>query len=144
MGIDGFSLSNLGLNINKTSSKMASEADWLALQGNENQIKDIEGLSKKQKTAKKDKDSAFNGGYYLPEDIERKQVYEPEVSLDKEEEEIDETTFENYHFRLNHEHMIEVFDSETNEIIRVICPDDAARVLMNVSDVPGIIFNKKV
>ena len=38
MGIDGFSLSNLGLNKNLTSAQLANEAESLARQSSENQI----------------------------------------------------------------------------------------------------------
>lgn len=131
---------------------MASEAEVIARRGNENQIKDIDGLSKKQKALKKDKDSGFNGLVYLPgfEDEEEQQDEEKQdkpASQDTDstnDEDINENTFSNYHFRLNSDHMIEVFNSETLEIIRTISPDDAAKVLLNLSDVPGFIVNESV
>lgn len=148
MGIDGFSLANLSLNINKTSSAMAAEAEILAREGNENQIKDVDGISKKQKTLRKDKDGAFNGGVYLPG--EEGEFLGDSMSEDGEdadgdesqEESLTEEELSSYHFRLNSDHMIEIFDSKSDEIIRVIRPEDAARVLMNVSDVPGFIVNE--
>ena len=61
MGIDGFSMSNLGLHRNTTSAQNAHEADFLARQNLENQISDMDGVSKREKAGKKDEDAAFNG-----------------------------------------------------------------------------------
>lgn len=148
MGIDGFSLSNLGLNINKTSSALASEADAVARQGNEHQIKDIDGVTKKSKAARKDKDGAFNGGVYTPgEDAQFKEAAENAAQNQDVEQppvESQNVDYSKYRFRYNMEQMIEIYDSQTDEIIRIISPDDAARVLMNVPDVPGFIVNEKV
>ena len=52
MGVDGFSIANTGLNINKTSSAMSSEAEALARLGNDVQIRDVDGVTKKAKTAR--------------------------------------------------------------------------------------------
>lgn len=144
MGIDGFSLSNLNLNLNKTSAAMASEADVIALQGNESQIKSIDGTSKKQKAARKDKDSGFGGTVILPGDAEELKTPQKKKKLQEKKIDLSDEELEKYHFRLNKEHMIEIFDSDTDEIIRTITPEDAAIVLMNISEVPGIIFNKKI
>lgn len=144
MGIDGFSLSNLNLNINKTSSAMATEADVLALQGNENQIKSVDGSAKKQKTARKEKDAGFGGMVILPGDEEELEGTSPREKKETKQIDFSDEDIEKYHFRLNKNHMIEIFDSETDEIIRTITPEDAAAVLMNITEVPGIIVNKKV
>ena len=53
MGVDGFSIANTGLNINKTSSAMSSEAEALARMGNDVQIRDVDGVTKKQKQQEK-------------------------------------------------------------------------------------------
>ncbi len=144
MGIDGFSLSNLNLNLNKTSAAMASEADVLALQGNESQIKSVDGSSKKQKAARKDKDAGFGGTVILPGDEEAFEQKETKNNSPDKKIEISAEELEKYHFRLNKEHMIEIFDSLTNEIVRTITPEDAAAVLINITEVPGIFFNKKI
>lgn len=51
--------------------------------------------------------------------------------------------FSKYHFRLNKEQMIEIYDSQTGQVLRVISPEDAMKVFVNFADVPGVIVNKK-
>ena len=54
MGLDGFSLSNLGLNKNLTSAQLANEVDATARQSLENQIADVDGVGKREKVGKKE------------------------------------------------------------------------------------------
>lgn len=145
MGVDGYSIANTGININKTSSTLSSEAEILARQGNEVQIKDIDGLSKKAKTARKDREAGFNGMVYLPGQEEDAEPQEQENQGKKKQNHPKKTKedFSNYHFRLNKQHLIEIYDSKTNEILRTITPEDAVKVLVNLADVPGFIVNKK-
>lgn len=39
--------------------------------------------------------------------------------------------------------MIEIYDSQTGQILRTISPEDAMKVFVNLADVPGVIVNKK-
>ena len=50
MGIDGFSMSNLGINRNMSSAQLANEAEATAKQALENQMADVDGVGKKEKT----------------------------------------------------------------------------------------------
>ena len=59
MGLDGFSMSNLGMYNRLTSAQMANEAEFLAMQGNGSDIKDIEALSNKSGIARKENDYLF-------------------------------------------------------------------------------------
>lgn len=147
MGVDGFSIANTGLNINKTSSAMSSEAEALARLGNDVQIRDIDGVTKKAKTARKDRDAGFNGMAYLPENNDENEEEEQPETPQKKGRYKKRTNiaedFSKYHFRLNKEQMIEIYDSQTGQILRVISPEDAMKVFVNLADVPGVIVNKK-
>ena len=83
MGIDGFSMSNLGLNRNLTSAQLANEAEMTANQALENQIADVDGVGKKEKAGRKDPDAAFNGT--IPFIGEPKDDDEQEDGPDEEE-----------------------------------------------------------
>ena len=126
MGIDGFSMSNLGLNRNLTSAQMANEAEATANQALENQIADVDGIGKKEKAGRKDPDANQGEQIVLSQDDE------------------DNEDGSQYHFKMNSEGMIEVWDSVTNSIAKTISPEDAANTLMNLSKIPGIFVNKEV
>ena len=62
--------------------------------------------------------------------------------MDSNEEDYEE--YSKYHFRFNKENMIEIYDSEKNEVIKTISPEDASKALLNLSKMPGLFVNKKV
>lgn len=155
MGIDGFSLANLGLNKNMSSAQLANEAERTARQSLENQIADADGVGKIEKAGRKDPDAAFNGTIpFIPddkkeneEDSEDKQEEsknsEAQQILDENDDDVDEE-YSKYHFRFNKDEMIEIYDSEKNEVIKTISPEDASKALVNLSKIPGLFVNRKV
>ncbi|MBS4761082.1 MAG: flagellar protein FlaG [Clostridium sp.] len=155
MGIDGFSLSNLGLNRNLSSSQLADEAERTARQSLENQIADADGVGKIEKAGRKDPDAAFNGTIpFIPDDKKENDDNNEQEQPDSEEQQSNDTSFETnsddeeeyskYHFRFNKENMIEIYDSEKKEVIKTISPEDASKALLNLSKMPGLFVNKKV
>lgn len=155
MGLDGFSMSNLGLNRNLTSAQMANEADVIARQSLENQMADVDGIGKKEKVGKKDEDAAFNGmvpfiGEPKKDDDEEAQEENPQQEESQTEEDssqsevIDDEDADNLHFRLNAENKIEIWDNEKKQVIKTISPEEAANVLHNFAQAPGIFVNREI
>ena len=152
MGIDGFSMSNLGLNRNLTSAQLANEAEMTANQALENQIADVDGVGKKEKAGRKDPDAAFNGTIPFigepkekddeenPNEQENEPQQEQQVSSNEEEDD----DGNQYHFKLNNEGLIEVWDSTTDSVVKTISPEDASNTLLHISKVPGIFVNKEI
>ena len=156
MGIDGFSLANLGLNKNLSSAQLANEAERTARQSLENQIADVDGVGKIEKAGRKDPDAAFNGTIpFIPDDKkgeeqegtenqqEEPQNNDAQEMLDENDDDVDEE-YSKYHFRFNRDEMIEIYDSEKNEVIKTISPEDASKALLNLSEIPGLFVNRKV
>lgn len=152
MGIDGFSMSNLGLNRNLTSAQLANEAEMTANQALENQIADVDGIGKKEKAGRKDPDAAFNGT--IPFIGEPKEKDDEESSNEQEKESPQEQQMSSseeedddgnqYHFKLNNEGLIEVWDSTTDSVVKTISPEDASNTLLHMSKIPGIFVNKEI
>lgn len=144
-------MSNLGLQRNMTSAQLANEAEVTARQSLENQIADVDGVGKREKVGKKDEDAAFNGMVpFIPNDEnnnespneggENKNQQPPvDYSALVDDEEVDK-----YHFRFNANDMIEIWDTETNEIIKTISPDMARKVIGNIEELPGVLVNRKI
>ena len=152
MGIDGFSMSNLGLNRNLTSAQMANEAEMTANQALENQIADVDGVGKKEKAGRKDPDAAFNGTIpFIGEPKEKddeenpnEQENEPQQEQQVSSNEEDDDEGNQYHFKLNNEGLIEVWDSTTDSVVKTISPEDASNTLLHMSKIPGIFVNKEI
>ena len=158
MGIDGFSMSNLGMQRNLTSAQLAHEVDVTAKQALENQIADVDGVGKKEKAGRKDPDAAFNGTIPFIPDEEDNDEGKDESEQDKEQTSSDEETQDEsdinenedddeggqYHFKLNDSGMIEVWSTETNTMIKEISPEDAAKTFINLSQAPGLFVNRKI
>ena len=152
MGIDGFSMSNLGLNRNLTSAQLANEAEMTANQALENQIADVDGVGKKEKAGRKDPDAAFNGT--IPFIGEPKEKDDEESSNEQEKESPQEQQMSSndeedddgnqYHFKLNNEGLIEVWDSTTDSVVKTISPEDASNTLLHMSKIPGIFVNNEI
>ena len=149
MGIDGFSLSNLGMTRNKTSAQLAADAEMTARQSLENEMPDVDGIGKKQNAGRKDPDAAFNGMIpFVPdgeqsEDEEQKEEQVVQAQSNEIDEEEENEDAAKYHFRLNSDNMIEVYDSETKQVVKTISPQEASNVMLNLSSSPGIFVNKK-
>ena len=151
MGIDGFSMSNLGLSRNLTSAQLAHEVDATAKQALENQIADTDGIGKKEKAGRKDPDAAFNGTIpFIPDSKEEDDDSEQNENQEDlqeniiEEESDEETEGSQYHFKLNSDGLIEVWNTNTNEIIKTISPTNAANAMLGISKMPGIFVNKEI
>ena len=158
MGIDGFSMSNLGMQRNLTSAQLAHEVDVTAKQALENQIADVDGVGKKEKAGRKDPDAAFNGTIPFIPDEEDDDEGKNESEQDKEQTSSDEETQDEsdinenedddeggqYHFKLNDSGMIEVWSTATNTMLKEISPEDAAKTFINLSQAPGLFVNRKI
>ena len=158
MGIDGFSMSNLGMHRNLTSAQLANEVEATAKQALENQIADVDGVGKKEKAGRKDPDAAFNGTIpFIPEEEEEDKENEENSSEENQKQDLPNLTQQEeqdtdtdkdeggqYHFKINHNGMIEVWNTNTNTIMREISPEDAAKTFVNLSQAPGLFVNRKI
>ena len=132
MGIDGFSLSNLGLNKNLTSAQLANEAESLARQSSENQIADVDGVGKREKAGKKDDEAAYNGTIpFIPDgkkEDEEENTEDSEVSSSEPVETyVDDEEISKYKFSFGKGDMIEIHDSSTGDLIKKIPIEQAQK-----------------
>ncbi len=152
MGIDGFSMSNLGLNRNLTSAQLAHEADMVAKQALDNQIADMDGIGKKEKAGRKDPDAAFNGTIpFIPDatdeedqDSEQNENQENTEDTKNEDQSKPDEEGSQYHFRMNEDGLIEIWNTKNNQLVKTISPEKAANAILGMTKTPGILVNKKI
>ena len=147
MGLDGFSMSNLGLYNRLTSAQMSNEADALAAKGNSNQIKDIDGLSAKNGIARKEFDFSETGGQaFLGGDTE---AADEEELLESPEQEItDEDDPEHspnrFEMRVDSSSdVVELYDNYLDLTVQRLSAKDMLQMVKRFDDPAGILVNKK-
>ena len=131
-----------------TSAQLSHEAESLARQSLENQIEDIDGVGKREKAGKKDDEAAYNGTIpFIPDNKEEseenneqeEQPQENSIQTDIEDEEVSK-----YKFCIGQGDIIEIRDSESNEIIKKIPISQAQKAIGTIDKLPGFLVNREV
>lgn len=141
MGLDGFSMANLGLHKEFTSAQLANNAEKLAKKGTELSIKNIEGLVNKQKITRKDHDDEdrYEPAYDDEDDDDSNENNETEDEDDKNQ------GSKRYNVKLNkNSQLIELIDTENNQIIETISPTDLIKLVSKLNSTSGILINRKI
>lgn len=139
MGLDGFSMTNLGLHKELTSAQMSNAAEVLATKGTERSIKTVDDLSSKQRTKNKEFEEEDEIPVYYFEDDEK----EGNEGQDKEKKQNGE--HKKYTVKLNSKtQLIELVDLERKMIIETISPNDLIKLVSKLSSTSGILVNRKI
>lgn len=142
MGIDGFSMGNLGLNNEMTSVQMATQAQQLAQKGNEFIIKDVKEMAKdggvKRKEEhdeseeqphsrfKKKKQNQEEKNYLAEKDFENKDPKEFLVRINPETE------------------LVELYNTKDEKVLETIPPKDLMELISKLDHASGILVNRKI
>lgn len=137
MGLDGFSIANVGLPRKLTSAQLANNAESLALKGSEWSIKNVDGLAKKQAAVREEEQLENEGGtYYLSQ-----QDNEEEKEDDSQQNEPQKKFLVKLNPKTN---LIELYDLENDIILETITPSDLINLVTNLKSPSGIFVNKKI
>lgn len=147
MGLDGFSMGNLGLNTDLSPQQVASQAESLAQKELEFKIKDISELAQDQGVKRKEENSEnpnSSGGFK-----KKKKEEEPEENIESSEL-VTEIDFEaqdpkEFSVRVNPEtEMIELFNNIDDKIIETISAKDLMNLISRLNSASGILVNRKI
>lgn len=144
MGLDGFSMGNLGLNTDMTSVQMASQVEHLAQKGTEFKIKNITESTEeggvKRKEEQSEQKNEFNDGFKKkqnPKDDENKNAL-----IEKDFENKDPKEFS---VRINPEtELVELFNNKEEKILETITPKDLMELISKLDGASGILVNRKI
>lgn len=144
MGLDGFSMGNLGLNIDLTSAQMANQAEQLAQKGLEPKVQNIIEASKengiKSNEEKPDGKNQFQDGFR-----EKKKDDNPEEQKLIVEKSFDNKNSKEFSIRINSETgFIELFNNKDETILEVINAQDLMEVISKMDSASGILVNRKI
>lgn len=151
MGLDGFSMGNLGLNTDMTSAQMANQAEQLARKESMVKIKDVteadeEGGVKRKEEDEPDKNQ-FHDGFKKDEDEEE------EENSDKNKESRSLLTDKDFEIkdpkelsvRINSStEQVELFNKKNERILETISAKDLMEVVSKLDGASGILVNRKI
>lgn len=146
MGLDGFSMSNLGMYNKMTSAQMAMDVDDMLARGDAHQIKDIEAAGRQKGVERKDVDysdaggGAFGGGSTGEESDESLPKPENEMNDDDPERSPDR-----YIIKINEDaNIVELYDTLEQVVVQRLSTNQLISMLRNFNDPSGILFSKKI
>lgn len=144
MGLDGFSMGNLGLNSSLTSAQMANQVEQLAQKGNEFQVKNVSELAEdggvKRREEESDDKGQFNDGF-------RKKKNDDE---NKKQSVLSEKDFENkdpreFSVRINSEtDLVELFSNKDEKVLETITATDLMGLISKLDNASGVLVNRRI
>lgn len=153
MGLDGFSMANLGLHRDATSSQMALESDQIAKVGAGRKIQDVDSMAKDEGVRRRDGDY-HDGGYGAggsesDEDEAGVNASVDDIADDLQSNSLTREEFENaperFQMRINPEtQMLELYDKFYSRVLERISTEDLIAMIANLNSVSGMLVNKKV
>lgn len=145
MGLDGFSMGNLGLNADLTSAQMANQAEQLARKESEIKIKDVTESAKDAGVKRKDKDSEkeqFNDGFKKNDEEEEEQE-ENKTSLTHID--FEKTNPKEFSIRINPEtDMVELYNTKEEKILETMSANDLMYLISKMDSASGVLLNRKI
>lgn len=149
MGLDGFSMSNLGMYNRLTSAQMANEAEMAAMKGGGNDIKDIDALSNKSGIVRKENDysetggQAFLGGDTGEGETEEETLPAPDIEFTDDENDPEHSS-RRFEMRINEEaNIVELYDNFSETTVYRLSTKDMLQMIRNFDDPAGILVNRK-
>ena len=143
MGLDGFSMANLGLHRDLTSAQIASNTEESAKKGTEIKIKDVTNLAERNGIERKEGDGNAGGGGFSG----KKKQQEEEDSQESKitEEFLEQHNPKEFSVRINpNTEMIELFNNKTKKIIETISAQDLMMLISKMESASGVLVNRKI
>lgn len=145
MGLDGFSMGNLGLNTDMTSAQMASQAEHLAKKESEFKIKDISELAEQNSITRREERPSgkdqFGGGSKKKKDNDDE---------NEKQNVLNEIDFENkdlkeFSVRINPEtELVELFNTKDEKILETITAKDLMSLISKLDNASGVLVNRRI
>lgn len=147
MGLDGFSMGNLGLNTELTPAQLVTQAELSAQKESEFKIKNISESEKEQRIKRKEDDEG-NKNQNFEDNFEKDD--ETDTSEDFSPTHIDEKDIENsnpkdFAVRINPQtEQIELFSKKEERVLETIAAKDLMGLVTKLDGASGILVNRKI
>lgn len=145
MGLEGFSMGNLGLNADITSAQMAVQSELLAQRDAEIKIKDVTEMAEdggvRSKEEQSENDEQFNDGFNEKKEEENKDEVENTFS----EKDFENSNPKEFSVRINQTtEMVELFNNKNNKVVETMDAKDLMGLMSKLDGAAGILVNRKI
>lgn len=144
MGLDGFSMGNLGLNTDLTSAQMANQAEQIARKEMEFKVKNVNELAEDNGVKTRDESpeqEQFNDGFKKKEEEEQPEEKQSSISerafLEKDPKE--------FSIRINADtDLVELYSNTDDKIIETMNAKDLMGLISKLNNASGILVNRRI
>lgn len=149
MGLDGFSMGNLGLT-DLTSAQMANQAEQIAKKDSEIIIKKLDESEKdggvKRKKEKDEEEHPFDDGFkQTEEDEEEEETGSEEPRKPFREIDFDSNNIKDFSLRLNPSTgLVELLNKQDNKVLEEINPEELMYIISKLDSASGVLVNRKI
>ena len=155
MGLDGFSMGNLGLNTELTSAQLVNQAELSAQKESEFKIKNITGseeeqlIKRKEEQEEKNNQSFDDGFEEKKEDDEEGQdedsLLEDYSPAHVKEKDIENANPKDFAVRINPQtDSVELFSKKEERVLETISAKDLMGLVSKLNSASGILVNRKI
>ena len=147
MGLDGFSMGNLGLNTELTSAQLVTQAELSAQKESEFKIKNISESEKEQKIKRKEDDEEnknqnFDDNFEKDEETDDLEDSSPTLI---DEKDIENSNPKDFTVRINpHTEQVELFSKKEERVLETIAAKDLMGLVTKLDGASGILVNRKI
>lgn len=150
MGLDGFSMGNLGLNADMTSAQMATQVEHLAQKETKFKIKDVEeavqdqGVKRKEEEEESDNQNQFNDGFKKKDD-DNKEEEDNNTRSTLSDKDFGNKDPKEFAVRINPKtELVELFNNKEEKILETISPKDLMELISKLDSASGVLVNRKI
>ena len=150
MGLDGFSMGNLGLNADLTSAQMANQAEQIARKESEIKVKNVNEAAEdggvKRKEHEEEEQNLFDDGF-KKEDEEEKNDEAEEISNQSvlSEKDLEDKDLKEFAVRINSKtNLIELFNKKDEKVFETIKAEDLMYLISKLDSASGVLVNRKI
>lgn len=150
MGVDGFSMGNLGINIDMTSAQMANQAERLAQKESETIIKDVTEAAEEDAIKRKDEEDdseqgQLSGGFDNEQKDENKEEEDEKPLSNLTDKDFANKDPKEFSVKVNSQtDMIELFSNKEGRVLETISSSDLMELVSRLNNASGVLVNRKI
>ena len=149
MGLDGFSMGNLGLTTELTSAQISNQAEQIAKKESKIEVKVINesekdsGVKRKKEDEEEKRQKAFNDGFKKNEEEEEEDFQDNKSKL--AEQELENKDPKEFSVRINSRtEKVELINTKEKKVIETINAQDLMDIVSKLDNASGVLVNRKI
>lgn|SRR5574344_323854 len=150
MGLDGFSMGNLGLNTELTPTQLASQVEFSTQKEAEIKIRDPEQSAedaavKEKQEQEKQRQQEFNDGFKQNSESEEDSPEENEEQEKQRQQEFESKDVKEFSIKLNPQtETVEIYNRETGRTLETMNAKDLSHLVSKLDTASGVLINRKI